>query len=695
MALLSRFTRNKSQQPLEAKPKLGELTVGDYANAMPRIRLGEFVRSLFRQLRWAIPVFVLGVVGIWYITKDIERSYTGSGRLLVQLGSEYIYESATGSSGGNVMMTPDHIVLNEAGIMKNSDVIERVVGVMTSPGSFGPERFAKAGFKKISSAKTAQEEQNAWVSLYKSVDKSYTIAHQPKSSLVDLTYEHNDPEIAIATVNTFIDEYLKARKELFVDGSTDAIGERRRATQVQLDRNEALMFEFLLENGISDYDSERRGITARTEDLRTAINALRGDLTESEEALATAERQIRDTPELINQYVDDRPSQRIAQAELELKQLLAKYLPGSAPVLQKEAEIVQLKSLQSTNISDVRGGRRIGPNPVYQSIMTRRNELQSRVQSLREKEYTLQSQLDNADGKVKRLQSLSPTHQDLLRERQTLETRLSNYTAREQEALINRDQAEANSENVKVISYATRATKGSNKKLMAFVVGSAAWGFVLFIVGLMKVFLDPKLYVPGASSQGRTAGAFHDRRGESRGNDAEGASRRRSNGGGNRRADEQDAPPPGAVPMTMPYQAPAYAAYDPAMGYQEAQAYPQAGHVYQDGQVYAQPPSYADPQYAETTVPYTPGQETASYQETPYQETVHQDNAYQANPYQEAAQPEATPDAVYDFGQEPQAQQPVVQGNAALAVSSNPYLQAVPTEAETPLPILGTLPTQI
>ena len=54
-------------------------------------------------------------------------------------------------------------------------------------------------------------------------------------------------------------------------------------------------------------------------------------MSETETALATVENQLRATPKEINLYVDDRASARISQAELELKQLLAKYLPTSDP----------------------------------------------------------------------------------------------------------------------------------------------------------------------------------------------------------------------------------------------------------------------------------------------------------------------------------------------------------------------------
>jgi uncharacterized protein involved in exopolysaccharide biosynthesis len=401
---------------------------------------------------------------------------------------------------------------------------------------------------------------------------------KPKSSIVDLAFKHEDPKIAVDTLNLFIEKYLDARQALFVEGSGDIISERRRATDDQLRANERAIAKFLRDNGVSDFDSERGGVTKRTEELRTQLNTLRGEMTETERALATVEQQLRATPERIDLYVDDRASQRLAQAELELKQLLAKYLPGSPPVRQKETELSELRSLLSSNGGRAAGGRRVGPNPVYQTTIQNRNGLASRADSLREKEYVLQRQLDAADAKVRRLQDISPIYANLLRERDTLDERLKNYTAKEQEALVNQEQAESSSENVRVISYATRPRKGRNMRLVMFALATLGWGFTLFVLALMKVFLDPKLYAaptnPGFSSDSSRAG-------------------RRTDDGYGHMAPAQPVYEPPVIPESVPKPAAAFAAAPfAASGAAYANPY--------DVQP-AQAESYADP-YAQPVV---------------------------------------------------------------------------------------------
>ena len=166
---------------------------------------------------------------------------------------------------------------------------------------------------------------------------------------------------------------------------------------------------------------------------------------------------------------------------------MAKYLPGSDPVRQKQTELNELKSLQTTNGGRAAGGRRVGPNPVYQELLTRRNTLQSTADSYREKEFTLQRQLDSADNKVRKLTNLSPQYQSLLREQETLDERLTTYNSREQEALINQQLAAANSENVKIISRPEFAVKGRNMRMIMFALATVAWGFTLFMLSLIHI----------------------------------------------------------------------------------------------------------------------------------------------------------------------------------------------------------------
>jgi hypothetical protein len=134
--------------------------------------------------------------------------------------------------------------------------------------------------------------------------------------------------------------------------------------------------------------------------------------------------------------------------------------------------------------------------------MRSRNTAQASADSLRESEILVQQQLNSVDGKLRRMTALVPGYSDILRERETLTTRLKTYLNKEQEALINQQQAASSSENVRVIAPASYPVKGRNMRMLAFVGASAAWGFTLFMLALFRVFIDPRLYAVPAAMPG-------------------------------------------------------------------------------------------------------------------------------------------------------------------------------------------------
>ena len=478
-------------------PRMGDLTVGDYANGMPNIRLGEMFKSFFKQLLWVSILFVIGAYIAWNATSDFKRSFSGEGRILVQFGDDYAYDPVgqTGQATG-LNQTIDTITLTEAAIMKNGDLIDIVIG------EIGPQIIAPEAWEKVEEARAKnnkRDEDIALMELRNEVGDSYIVVPRAKSSIIDVTFKHLDPEVAVNATNAFIDEYIDFRRTVFVEGKDEIISERRAATEDQLNANERAIASFLKKNKISDFGSEQEGLQERTEALKASLNETRASISETEAALAIVEDQLRNTSETINLFRDDISAQRIAQAELELRQLMAKYLPTSDPVRQKQTELNELISLQNSYQGQARGGRRVGPNPTHQTLEEQRNTLAATADSLREREFTLQRQLNSADTKIRRLTSLTPEYQNLLRERETLESRLDSYNAKEQEALVDALQAADQAENVKVISYAKYPSKGRNMRILMFAIAALSWGLILFFIAMIRVFLDPRLYsVPGA-----------------------------------------------------------------------------------------------------------------------------------------------------------------------------------------------------
>ncbi len=479
-------------------------TRGDHP-AAGNINVSAVPKVFFRQLKWMVPAFLILTALSWWLTRDVKRQYIADGRILVQLGPEYVYNPATGSAANPLMITPDQVVLTEIGIIKNSAIMDQVINQMiASPenGGVGGERFAPKLYEKwVKAGKT--EKTDRWNDIVKMVEKSYVVAPKPKSSIVDLVYKHPDGEVAVKTLDAMMTSYQNFRKNKFVIDQTGEVSKRRADTEAQLSEVEGRIQWLLNKNGISEFTTEEKGVQKRAETLRTELNTLNGRLAAAEGSLAAAEDQLRAVPPTINLYVDDRAQQRLAQAELEKRQLLAKYLPNSRPVRAKQAEINEIRAQIRANGGKPAGGRRVGPNPVYQGLVSQRNTFKSQADALREQQIVLERQLSAAINKVSRLRKLGPQYENLMREKATIEARLKGLQARETEALVNLKQQENSSENIKIITRPTMPRKGRNMKKILFALGVLGSAFTMAMLGLLRTFLDPSIYGPGPEARRR------------------------------------------------------------------------------------------------------------------------------------------------------------------------------------------------
>lgn len=556
------------------------------------ISIPRVLRAFKRKIPLMLVIFlVLSALG-WYLGSQLKRTYSAEARLMVTLGEEYVYQPLTGQNNGGLVTTPDTITLNEIGIMTNPQLIEGVMGEI-GLNKLYPEKANE--YKRASGL----VKQNLFNEMLDEFESSFAAAPSPKSAIIDLKFEHENPRVATDTLNAIIAAYMDERRTLFVDGQTGALAERREATEEQLATVERAISRFMKRNNIADFQSERVGSRKRLEDLRAEQNALLASMRQAEAALMSTEDSLRSTPPTIELQIDDRPSQRVAQAELERRQLLAKYLPTSDVVRAKDREIRELRQLIASNGGRAAGGRRVGPNTVHQALMTERNKFQAQADSYREKAVIIQRQLDATMAQTARLSSLAPQVENLLREKKSLEERLASLNLREQEALVEQQSAESNAENVKVISEAGRARKGRNmKKIVQFlsIIGAA---MTALMVGLLGTFLDPSIYGPGA---GRVA----------------------STTGRNSVEPYTDSSVPEAVPSYAPYEAqPAYApaaaaAGVAATGYNQADYQTPYMNIGSEAQAYADP--YAQPMQATGTdgygyapQPYTPHAYGATY----------------------------------------------------------------------------------
>ena len=129
-------------------------------------------------------------------------------------------------------ITADQITQTETDIIKNTVIIDQVISQLIASPSFGGvggERFAPKLYQKWVKASPA-DKADKWNDIVKYVDKSYAVMPKPKSSIVNLTYKHEDGAVAVKALDAFITAYLDFRNNIFVSEVSGLVSEQRMAT---------------------------------------------------------------------------------------------------------------------------------------------------------------------------------------------------------------------------------------------------------------------------------------------------------------------------------------------------------------------------------------------------------------------------------------------------------------------------------
>ncbi|MEL7540726.1 MAG: hypothetical protein AAGJ51_07465, partial [Pseudomonadota bacterium] len=147
---------------------------------------------------------------------------------------------------------------------------------------------------------------------------------------------------------------------------------------------------------------------------------------------------------------------------------------------------------------------RRGPNPTYQALESSFNTFEAESASLREQEIELQRQLRAVEDKLNRFTQLEPTWNELLRNRDLIETSVRTIAEQEQREGTIAGITAQEADSVKVTEPPTVPIKGSSLKLPIAILSVLFAGFTALIFGLFRAYSKRGFATP--SSLQKTVG---------------------------------------------------------------------------------------------------------------------------------------------------------------------------------------------
>ena len=447
-----------------------------------QLGLGDIIALLFREL-WLMLVVFAVIFGVGLMAAfSMPSSYTAGASLLMQLGKNYVYEPVAGDAARGATATIDQVVQSEVEILSSTELKRNVI--------------AKLGYKVILPSspslwepKTDAARAEADGAALKVLQGGFEASTAPQNNVVRLTFKHEDAQSASLILNTLIDEYLTYRQQVYADQTGPLLQKQKDSFDTRLADADRTYQAFLAQNGVADYDAARATYAKIYDQVTIDLYAAQTQYATDQAKLAEVKGSLaRLNPEMsIERDLDLSVPNKIFALQQQRQDLLSRYLPAAQPVKDIDAQIASLQAMMNSGKGIGEATHKLGSNPLYQSLLSQKFDLEADMASVSGRLRLLQQQAGQVMSKLQGLAGLESEYNMLATERNALQDSIKTFTQRIQENQA-AQQMKAGDDTVRVVEKAQMPSKPKSLKRIILIMSFLFAGFTALCAGLLRVY---------------------------------------------------------------------------------------------------------------------------------------------------------------------------------------------------------------
>ena len=476
--------------------RAGQGTQGSDWASRPRYALSDFATLLWRE-RWVmIAIFLLIVAVGLGVALNLKKTYPANASVLVRLGQEYVYQPRAGDAGRGAVPEVNQVIQSESEIMGSEALRERVIRRLGFARVF-PDMSARFG------RATAQQRETMIAQGRTTMARSLSIASAPDTSVIRVSFQSTQPATSALVLNTLLDEYLIYRRSVLGGANVGAVSQQRGIFLQRLAEADAALSAFLTDNQIGDFVAEKASLSNLQAQVEQQQYQVQTQLRERESRLGALSDQMAGVAPEIGLYRDANPAleNRLTELRVQREGLLSRYRPDSQPVQDLDIQIGQLEQARAAGRAQGDSARRIGVNPVAQTLQTDRIQLTAEVAALRGSLGNLDRQMVELVQRRLRLDRLEPQFTALARDRDVLQANVRDFTVRAEESQASAAMAATTNDNIRIVERALVPTQGRSLRMPVAALSIVFGLFTAVCAGLLRMFLRPGLPTPAAATR--------------------------------------------------------------------------------------------------------------------------------------------------------------------------------------------------
>jgi uncharacterized protein involved in exopolysaccharide biosynthesis len=392
----------------------------------------EVVAAVFRHKRLAIACCVAIILGA-VLAGLLLPKYEARMKLLVK--RERIDPIVAPEQGTQVQVqsnVSEEEMNSEAELLKADDVLRKVVvtnGLQAHEGG-----LVRSG---------SEEEKIA--AAVRHLRSKLSIDPGRKTSLITVSYESRDPQLAAAVLRSLGDAYLEKHMEVNRPHGQLAFFEKQAAdTKQGLSQAEQKLGQFAKQNGTVAPQIERDITLQKLSEFKFSLEQTRASIRETENRIAELTRLQASTPDRIttrssrsdNPQLLQQLKSTLLNLELKRTELLTKFQPTYRAVQEVDKQIADTKaSIAAEDAKPVRE-EVTDQNPTHEWIRSDLAKAKADLTSLQARERVTQGSIKEYENRAQSLEAAGLQQQDLLRTQKEQQDNYLLYARKREEARI-------------------------------------------------------------------------------------------------------------------------------------------------------------------------------------------------------------------------------------------------------------------
>ena len=477
-------------------PNAAPSRAGAFARVRVRYDVADIAALLARERGLMLGVFlVIALLGVAFAL-TLKTAYPAQSSILVRLGQEYVYQPSVGDAARGAVPENDQVVQSEVEILSSPQLKQQVIN------KIGLSRLYPGLAQAMARAEPGERQAVAEKAVGV-MEKALKIDTAPGAPVVRLSFTHTDPQVAAQTLNTLLDLYVGYRRTVLLD-QTQPLEDQRRAFEARLAQADEAYENFLGSNNIGDFEAEKASLAQLQASLQQQKFAADASLKEKQGSLGALTVQTAQVAPEVGLYrdVDHQAQDKLTELKVQRGAMLGRYRPDAQPVKDLDNQIAVLEQGLSNGSLQGAGSRRVGINPVYQTVQADRLQVAAEVAALQQSSQALAQQINEVTERQLRLAQLEPQYQDLARDRDVLQNNVRDFTVKEQQSQATAAIARQSNDNISIVQRATPPVRGKSLRRPVLALALLLAVFTAICAGLVRILLRPGM--PSAAAAGRT-----------------------------------------------------------------------------------------------------------------------------------------------------------------------------------------------